>query len=170
VHCIAGYHSALVYAVLGSGVVNTGVGFRENFWLWSMQARKVSLYSGLDDINEFEAELEAPDKWARRFRILRESEAASQASAEDSENGNANEQVDSAKSAIDDGTDQSAAEQVAGKETEASATAQQEYDGSPEPSEDGDTPETTGNKKSDAKSNAKDADEGSFGRGKRDAK
>lgn len=33
-------------------------------------------YAGLDDINEFEAELEAPEKWARRFRMMREAEEA----------------------------------------------------------------------------------------------
>ena len=69
--------------------------------------------TGLDDINEFEAELEAPDKWARRFRILRESESSQR--DESSGDGVTNEkaegkgkdgdsqEVDSAQAAIDGG-------------------------------------------------------------------
>lgn len=38
-----------------------------------------SMCSGVDDINEFESELEAPEKWARRFRMMKEAEGASSA-------------------------------------------------------------------------------------------
>ena len=40
--------------------------------------------SGLDDINEFEAELEAGDKWKRRFRLQREQTSDSQSSTSES--------------------------------------------------------------------------------------
>ena len=31
----------------------------------------------MDDINEFESELEAPDKWKRRFRLMKQDDGAS---------------------------------------------------------------------------------------------
>jgi hypothetical protein len=39
--------------------------------------------AGLDDVNEFESELEAEDKWKRRFRILQESSTSSSSSSAD---------------------------------------------------------------------------------------
>jgi hypothetical protein len=129
-----------------------------------------SLFSGLDDINEFEAELEAPDKWARRFRILRESEAASQTAADISQKDDANELENSAKSSEEEGNDQRAATQAEGNAVEASATAQQDGDSTSEPSKNGEAQETTVDKKSGSKRSAEDADEDSCGKGKHDAK
>lgn len=111
-------------------------------------------YAGLDDINEFEAELEAPDKWARRFRILRESEKDSLSKQGGGEG--ENNDVENTQSAIDEEAAAAApqepkdeadvAQDEAGKDVEASGDGVgQARD--PESSSSGDEPEEGTSKK-----------------------
>lgn len=44
--------------------------------LGSASSSDDAIRPGVDDINEFESELEAPEKWARRFRMMKEAESA----------------------------------------------------------------------------------------------
>lgn len=50
----------------------------------NVASTQLMVFAGVDDINEFESELEAPEKWARRFRMMREAEGATDATGESS--------------------------------------------------------------------------------------
>lgn len=114
-------------------------------------AGKPCLFAGVDDINEFEAELEAPDKWARRFRILRESESNEQGEDEDT-GGEIEDKIEGAQSATDE-------EGVATEpKDESDVTLDAGEDGNASP------------KEPDSKSSAEEPDEDSSGNGKGDAK
>ena len=40
-------------------------------------------FAGVDDVNEFESELEAPDKWKRRFRMMKQDSAIDESGEND---------------------------------------------------------------------------------------
>ena len=96
--------------------------------------------AGLDDVNEFESELEAEDKWKRRFRILSESSGSSEDSPSSSMENHAPE---SDAGSVASGSDApgGAADAAGAEDASAEASGQAEHKG-PELDDDAETGRT----------------------------
>lgn len=77
--------------------------------------------AGLDDVNEFESELEAEDKWKRRFRILQDSTSGSSDASADDEAGSQGSGADDADAPAAAATDETASAGDAAKQAAAEA-------------------------------------------------
>lgn len=73
-------------------------------------------HAGVDDINEFESELEAGPKWRRRFRIMNESSGSgSSESSSSSSEGSSQSQDASVQQDLEQGSNDSEGDDEEGK-------------------------------------------------------